>query len=89
MKIKAESGVLPTSCWCERRIVAVSQADVQQGRTASCGHPRCRPPRTHLARSVGGDEELRGPAHLQTEKGVVVVDDVVQVAEHLEADAPK
>jgi hypothetical protein len=44
VKIKPESGVLPVSCWCERRIVAVAQADVHTGRTESCGHPVCRSP---------------------------------------------
>ena len=44
MKVRAESGVLPVSCWCERRIVAVSQIDVQTGKTASCGHPTCHSP---------------------------------------------
>ena len=44
MKVRSESGVLPVSCWCERRIVAVSQIDVQTGKTASCGHPRCHSP---------------------------------------------
>jgi len=41
MNVKPESGVLPVSCWCERRIVAVSRVDVQTGKTESCGHPRC------------------------------------------------
>ena len=44
MKARAESGVLPVSCWCERRIVAVSAIDVQLGRTATCGHPTCHAP---------------------------------------------
>ena len=41
MSVKPDSGVLPVSCWCERRIVAVSRIDVQTGKTESCGHPRC------------------------------------------------
>jgi hypothetical protein len=44
MNVRPESGVLPAACWCERRIVAVSQVDVQAGKTASCGHPRCHAP---------------------------------------------
>ena len=44
LRVKPDSGVLPVSCWCERRIVAVSQSDVQRGTTASCGHPVCLPP---------------------------------------------
>ena len=44
LKVRPESGVLPVSCWCERRIVAVSQTDVMIGNTASCGHPRCLSP---------------------------------------------
>ncbi len=44
MNVKPDSGVLPVSCWCERRIVAVSRSDVQTGMTASCGHPKCQSP---------------------------------------------
>jgi len=44
LTVKPDSGVLPVSCWCERRIVAVSQTDVMIGNTESCGHPSCRPP---------------------------------------------
>lgn len=44
LSVKPDSGVLPVSCWCERRIVAVSQTDVWSGKTASCGHPRCESP---------------------------------------------
>ena len=40
-----ENGLLAVSCWCERHVVAVSRTEVQRGRTASCGHCRCRPPR--------------------------------------------
>jgi hypothetical protein len=42
--IDPESGVIPVSCWCERRIVAVDRDALRAGRTASCGHPRCRAP---------------------------------------------
>jgi hypothetical protein len=35
------SGFLPVSCWCERNIVAVTECDVRDGQTASCGHPTC------------------------------------------------
>jgi hypothetical protein len=48
LSVRPESGVLPVSCWCERRIVAVSQRDVQIGKTASCGHPRCHSPATSV-----------------------------------------
>ena len=44
--VKPDSGVLPVSCWCERRIVAVRQTDVQTGKTESCGHPKCHAPRS-------------------------------------------
>ena len=44
--VKPDSGVLPVSCWCERRIVAVQQTDVQTGKTESCGHPKCHAPRS-------------------------------------------
>jgi len=44
VSVKPDSGVLPVSCWCERRIVAVTQTDVQRGRTESCGHPKCHSP---------------------------------------------
>lgn len=44
MKLSGEHGNLPVSCWCERRVVAVSHADVLVGQTVSCGHPRCQPP---------------------------------------------
>ena len=43
------AGLLAVSCWCERHVVAVSRTEVQRGRTASCGHCRCRPPRRHDA----------------------------------------
>ena len=42
--VKPGSGVLAVSCWCERRIVAVSQTDVWRGKTKSCGHPGCHAP---------------------------------------------
>jgi hypothetical protein len=42
--IDPASGVIPVSCWCERRIVAVDRNALRAGRTASCGHPRCRAP---------------------------------------------
>lgn len=36
---------LQVTCWCERRIVAVTQRDVREGgRTYSCGAPGCRAP---------------------------------------------
>jgi hypothetical protein len=44
--------VLPVSCWCERRIVAVSRIDVQIGKTASCGHPRCHAPASSATKRV-------------------------------------
>lgn len=44
LRVKPDSGVLPVSCWCERRIVAVSQTDVMTGNTATCGHPSCHSP---------------------------------------------
>jgi hypothetical protein len=50
--VKPESGVLPVSCWCERRIVAVSRIDVQIGKTASCGHPRCHAPALSATKRV-------------------------------------
>jgi hypothetical protein len=50
--VKPESGVLPVSCWCERRIVAVSRIDVQIGKTASCGHPRCHAPASSATKRV-------------------------------------
>jgi hypothetical protein len=44
LDVKPGSGILAVSCWCERRIVAVSQTDVRSGKTESCGHPRCHSP---------------------------------------------
>jgi hypothetical protein len=31
------------TCWCERTTVQVTTRDVREGRTASCGKPRCHP----------------------------------------------
>jgi hypothetical protein len=39
--LKADSGFLPVSCWCERRLVAVGLADIRAGLTRSCGDPSC------------------------------------------------
>lgn len=35
---------IQATCWCDKRVVWITLADVIEGRTESCGHPRCRPP---------------------------------------------
>lgn len=37
-------GLLAVTCWCERRVVWVSPADVVAGITGRCKHPDCLPP---------------------------------------------
>lgn len=39
------TGALATNCWCEKKTVFVSPADVRSGRTGSCGDVACTPPR--------------------------------------------
>ncbi|MGK2947782.1 MAG: hypothetical protein ACSLFP_04360 [Acidimicrobiales bacterium] len=39
------TGRLPVTCWCERDIVNLPVAMVQQGLTASCGRPNCHAPK--------------------------------------------
>lgn len=39
------TGPLTATCWCERKTVTVSPADVRSGRTGTCGDDACTPPR--------------------------------------------
>lgn len=40
----AKPGQVPVTCWCEDRIVLVTERDVFEGRTRTCGRPACHAP---------------------------------------------